>query len=162
MNEIKILKVLLRPEQIEIHYEGFSEAGGREAYWIVSTDVAAPSFYTNMASLKKHFVEVFDLPESWKYNRLTVIGLTVSYDGNLTEFSIIAEKVIRGFSEAMQLKTPKGIFTGQAAKDIAAVCRSAEEFVQGERAQMKISFTDKPKPAARKKSAIDTSSNQTH
>lgn len=137
---MKIRKVLLKPNGIEIHYEALSDTGSVELHAVKSTDAALPEFYASLERLKEHLLNTLDLPEQWGRSGLSITGLTATENEGLLEFSILAEKSVRWFDKPAKFSTPKGSFTGRAAEDLETACLSAQDFVLGNRAQLGIPF----------------------
>lgn len=135
-----ITKVRITKKGTEIHYEEYNANGAAETQVLKSEDKAMPSFYKALENLKPHFLTLLDLPEGWGKG-MTMVGLVATYKDGM-EFSMMAEKSILGFEKGVLLRTPKGMFSGEAKENLAAVCDEAERFIHGERAQIPMTFKD--------------------
>lgn len=134
-----ITKVRITKKGVEIHYEECTANGASETQILKSSDKAKPSFYQALGNLKPHFLTLLDLPTEWGKG-VVMVGLVATYQDGM-EFSMIAEKSIVGFEKGVLLRTPKGMFTGEAKEAFERACAEAEAYVRGERAQQMIPFT---------------------
>jgi hypothetical protein len=148
---MRIKKVKLTTDKkISIAYEQQSKKGNWDEYSLTCSEEARPEFYSALAALAPHVIEMCELPESY-LSRIEVRGVSFSYAGEkeVMGATIIAQMKLHYSNTNLNLNTPHKasdshsglpademqLLSASCVKALKALCEEVRVYIRGERAQ---------------------------
>lgn len=147
---MRIRKVKITKNNL-IHMEYEHGPGNGDEYTFTCRDKARPEFYTTLAAMAEHVIEMCELPDNY-LDRITIRGVSYSYGGeNDTMGAVISAAMeLEDSYQGLNLVTPhkasamycpdtpddpKQLLSDDCIKALEALLDECERYIKGERAQ---------------------------
>lgn len=154
---MRIKSVRLSSEnKVSISYQVEREGGSYDEFSMTSSDAPLPSFLEALSELRKHVVDMCELPDTDK-EKIVVRGVTFSYGGEdeIMGATIIAQKKLSRSNTDLNINTPhkaaeyysgngngdpKQLLSDDCVDDLNVVMNECEKYIRGKRQQLELEF----------------------
>jgi hypothetical protein len=157
---MRIKKVKVKDGKMYIEYQ-MKVKKQWDDFTLHCMDKARPEYDKALDGLKKHVVEMCELPKDY-INRITVKGVSFSYGGDKEVMGavITATMVLKNTNCPLNINTPhkasdlygdegdeSQLLTGFCVRALEAVQAEAVAYIKGDRAQLELPLAGAGKPA---------------